>query len=87
MFDEMSSWYNDVKDSIGADANEHVITNNAGRKSQQQWGQGESSSSGSTNRPWSGRLRQNNSPANTGDASHKGKEKIVEPLGMPDVSK
>ena len=41
----------------------------------------ESSSSGSANRPWSGRL-----PANRGDASHKGKEKIVEPLGMPDVS-
>jgi hypothetical protein len=31
VFDEMSSWYADVKDSIGADAHEHVVTKNAGQ--------------------------------------------------------
>jgi len=30
MFDEMSSWYADVKDTIGADADEHVVAKNAG---------------------------------------------------------
>jgi hypothetical protein len=45
----------------------------------------ESPSSGSTNRPWSGRLRHNNSPTNTCDASYKGKEKVGEPLGVPDI--
>jgi hypothetical protein len=46
----------------------------------------ESPSSGSTNRPWSGRLRHNNNPTNTGDASYKGKEKVGEAVGMPDIS-
>ncbi|CAK9223277.1 unnamed protein product, partial [Sphagnum troendelagicum] len=45
-----------------------------------------SPSSGSINRPWSGRLRHNSSPTNTGDASYKGKEKVGEALGMPDIS-
>jgi hypothetical protein len=30
VFDEMSSWCADVKDTIGADANEHVVVKNAG---------------------------------------------------------
>jgi hypothetical protein len=30
VFDERSSWYVDVKDTIGADANEHVVVKNAG---------------------------------------------------------
>jgi hypothetical protein len=29
VFDEMNSWYADVKDSIGADAHEHVVAKNA----------------------------------------------------------
>jgi len=45
-----------------------------------------SPSSGSTNRPWSGRLHHNSSPTNTGDASYKGKEKVGEALGMLDIS-
>jgi hypothetical protein len=32
----------------------------------------ESPLNGSTNRPWSGRLRHNSNPTNTGDASYKG---------------
>jgi hypothetical protein len=85
VFDEMSSWYVDVKDTIGADANEHVVVKNAGQQSQTLSGPRESPSSGSTNKPWSGRLRHNNSPTNTGDASYKGKEKVGEALGMPDI--
>jgi hypothetical protein len=86
VFNEMSSWYDDVKDSIGADAHEHVVAKNAGQQSQTLSGPRESPSSGSTNRPWSGRLRHNNNPTNTCDASYKGKEKVGEPLGMPNIS-
>jgi hypothetical protein len=86
VFDEMNSWYADVKDTIGVDANEHVVVNNAGQQSQTLSGPRESPSSGSTNRPWSGRLRHNSSPTNTGDASYKGKEKVGEALGVPDIS-
>jgi hypothetical protein len=31
-------------------------------------------------------LRHNSSPTNTSDASYKGKEKVSEPLGMPNIS-
>ncbi len=31
-------------------------------------------------------MRHNSSPTNTGDASYKGKEKVSEALGMPDIS-
>jgi hypothetical protein len=86
VFDEMSSWYSDVKDTIGADANEHVVVKDAGQQSQTLSGPRGSPSSGSTNRPWSGRLRHNSSPTNTSDASYKGKEKVSEALGMPDIS-
>jgi hypothetical protein len=30
VFDEMNSWYVDVKDSIGTDAHKHVVAKNAG---------------------------------------------------------
>ena len=50
VFDEMSNWYVDVKDSIGADAHEHVVAKNAGQQSQTLSGPRESSSSGSTNK-------------------------------------
>jgi hypothetical protein len=31
VFDEMSSWYADVKDTIGVDVDEHVVAKNAGQ--------------------------------------------------------
>jgi hypothetical protein len=34
VFNEMSSWYADVKDSIGANAHEYVVAKNAGQQSQ-----------------------------------------------------
>jgi hypothetical protein len=33
VFDEMSSWYANVKDTIRADADEHVVAKNAGQQS------------------------------------------------------
>jgi hypothetical protein len=33
VFDEMNSWYADVKDTIGANANEHVVVKNVGQQS------------------------------------------------------
>jgi hypothetical protein len=86
VFDEMNSWYVDVKDSIGADAHEHVVAKNAGQQSHILSGPRESHSRGSTNRPWSGRLHHNSNPINTSDASYKGKEKVGKPLGMLDIS-
>jgi hypothetical protein len=85
VFDEMSIWYADVKDYIKADAHKHVVAKNASQQSQTLNGPRESPSNGFTNRPWSGRLRHNSSPTNTSDASYKGKEKVGEPLGMPDI--
>jgi hypothetical protein len=63
-----------------------VVAKNASQQSQTLSGPQESPSNGSTNRPWSGRLRHNSSLTNTGDASYKGKEKVGEPLGMLDIS-
>ncbi len=34
VFDEMSSGYANVKDTIGVDADEHVVAKNAGQQSQ-----------------------------------------------------
>jgi len=34
VFDEMSSWYADVKNTIGVDVDEHVVAKNAGQQSQ-----------------------------------------------------
>ncbi len=62
-----------------------MVAKNAGQQSQTLSGPRESSSSGSTNRPWSGRLHHNSSPTNTCDASYKGKEKVSEALGMLDI--
>jgi hypothetical protein len=80
VFDGMNTWYANVKDSIGVDAHKHVVAKNAGQQSQTLSGPRESHSSGSINRPWSGRLRHNNSLTNTGDASYKGKKKVGDPL-------
>jgi len=86
VFDEMNRWYADVKNSIGANAHKHVVVKNVGQQSQTLSGPQESPSSGSSNKPWSGRLCHNSSPINIGDASYKGKEKVGEPLGMLDIS-
>ena len=57
VFDEMASWYNDVKDCIWADVKESVDASSLKQESKTLSGPGEPSSSASANRPWSGRLQ------------------------------
>ena len=57
VFDEMASWYNDEKMSIGADVKEIVDASIGKQESQPLSGPRESSSSVSVDKPWSGRLR------------------------------
>ncbi|MCO5585813.1 hypothetical protein L7F22_039746 [Adiantum nelumboides] len=56
VFDEMAGWYTDVKDNIGIDVKEPVDASSGKQESQTLSGPRESSSSGSIDRPWSGRL-------------------------------
>ena len=83
VFDEMASWYNDVKDSIGADVKESVDSSSSKQESKTLSGPGESFSSASIDsRPWSGRLHTQSVP----QVSHKGKEKVGEAPCMTSVS-
>ena len=86
VFYEMSSWYNDVSDGVGAEVKEQVVAQKIGQQSQTLSGPRESPSQGSIDRPWSGRLRGKVTPPSTSHVSRKGKEKVDEPLCMPDVS-
>ena len=81
VFNEMASWYNDVKDSIGDDVKESVDASSLKQESKTLSGPGESSSS-AIDRPWSGKLRTQNVP----QVSHKGKEKVGEAPCMTSVS-
>lgn len=72
----MSSWYGDVKDSIGFDVKEDVIVQNSKPESQVLSGPQESSSFGSAEKPWSGRLCAQVTPPNTGHVSQKEKKKV-----------
>ena len=86
VFDEMSSWYSDVNEDVGAEIKEKVVAQKIGQQSQTLSGPRESPSQGSVDRPWSGRLRGKGTPPSTPHVSQKGKEKVDEPLCMPDVS-
>ena len=63
-----------------------MVVKNGGVQLQSLSELGESSSSGSIDTPWSGRLHQNTSLVNIGGASYKGKKKVVEPLGLLEIS-
>ena len=65
VFDEMASWYVEVKQIVGADVNENVVVESAGLSSQGLRGLQVSPSAGSFERPWSGRLRERKSHANS----------------------
>ena len=69
------------KDAIGADVNGNVVAENVSQQSQTLSGPGESSSSQSIERPWSGRLH----PASSENASYKGKEKVGDPMVLPNI--
>ena len=56
VFDEMASWYLEVKDKSGTDVNENVVISNTGQQSQVLSGLQGSPSTTSFQNPWSGRL-------------------------------
>ncbi|MCO5609871.1 hypothetical protein L7F22_064104 [Adiantum nelumboides] len=58
IFDEMATWYADVKDDIGADVNKSVVEN-SNVQSQVLSGPQRSSTSSHVANPWGGRLRRN----------------------------
>ena len=85
VFDEMASWYSEVKDNNGADVNEIVVTHTTSQQSQVLSGPQESPSVPSAQNPWSGRLRASVSPAGSSNVSRKGKEKLHDSM-MPELS-
>ena len=86
VFDEMASWYADVKHDIGADVKENVVTKNAGPSSQVLSGPQGSPSTSAVEKPWSGRLRERESPASSSNVSQKGKEKVDDAPQLPNLS-
>ena len=76
VFDEMASWYAEVKHDIGADVKENAVIGNAGPSSQVLSGPQGSPSTSAIEKPWSGRLRDRESPASSSNVSQKGKEKV-----------
>ena len=86
VFDELRSWYSDANDAIGADVKDDVVVQIDKPQSQVLSGPQESSSHGSVEKPWSGRLQTQVTPPSTGNVSRKGKEKVGETPFMADVS-
>ena len=73
VFDEMASWYAEVKHDIGADVKENAVTGNAGPSSHTLSGPQGSPSTSVVEKPWSGRLRDRESLASSSNVSQKGK--------------
>ena len=86
VFDEMSSWYTNVQNTVEADEHESVTMQKTGQQSQTLSGPQESPSHGSVDRPWSGRLRSHATSPSTSQMSRKGKEKVGDSPIMTDVS-
>ncbi|MCO5577446.1 hypothetical protein L7F22_031278 [Adiantum nelumboides] len=85
----MAHYYSDLKDNIGADVKEPVDASSGKQESQTLSGPRESPSSGSIDRPWSGRLCTQVTPQSAPQISCKGKEKVDQMLdeefGIPAV--
>ena len=86
VFDEMASWYADVEHHIGADVKDNVVTENAGPSSQVLSGPQWSPNTSAVEKPWSGRLREKESPASSSNVSRKGKEKVDDAPKLPNLS-
>ena len=86
VFDEMASWYVEEKQVIGADVKDDVVVQIDKPQSQVLSGPQESSSHGSVEKPWSGRLQTQVTPPSIGNVSRKGKEKVGGIPFMADVS-
>ncbi|MCO5603900.1 hypothetical protein L7F22_058054 [Adiantum nelumboides] len=85
VFDEMATWYADVKDDIGADVKKSV-TKNSDLQSQVLSGPQGSPASSHVANPWSGRLHEEASLASSINVSRKGKEKVDKGMRMPYVT-
>ncbi|MCO5571782.1 hypothetical protein L7F22_025530 [Adiantum nelumboides] len=85
VFDEMATWYADVKVDIGADVNKNVVENSDAQSQVLSGPQGSLASSHVAN-PWSGRLRKEVSTASSINVSRKGKEKVDKGMRMPSVT-
>ena len=85
VFNKMASWYADVKHEIGADVKENVVTEKAGPSQVLSGPQG-SSSTNVVENPWSGRLRERESPVGSSNVSRKGKEKVDDAPILPNLS-
>ncbi|MCO5583827.1 hypothetical protein L7F22_037742 [Adiantum nelumboides] len=85
VFEEMETWYADVKDVIGADVNKSVAEN-LDAQSQVLSGPQGSPASSHVAISWSGRLRKEVSPASSINVSRKGKEKVDEGMRIPNVT-
>ncbi|MCO5610052.1 hypothetical protein L7F22_064287 [Adiantum nelumboides] len=72
VFDEMATWYADVKDDIGADVNKSVAENSDAQSQVLSGPQGSPASSHVAN-PWSGRLHREVSPTSLINVSRKSK--------------
>ena len=73
VFDEMASWYADVKHEIGVDVKENVMTEKVGSSSQVLSGPQGSSSTNAIENPRSGRLHERESPI--GSCNDQGRAK------------
>ncbi|MCO5599410.1 hypothetical protein L7F22_053513 [Adiantum nelumboides] len=85
LFDEMATWYADVKYDIGVDINKSVAENLDAQSQVLSGPQGSPASSHVAN-PWSGRLCKEVSPASSINVSRKGKEKVDEGMRLPNVT-
>ena len=79
VLDEMASGYAEVKHDIGADVKENAVTRNAGPSSQTLSGPQGSPSISVVEKPWSGRLRDRESPASSSNVSQKVKKRLMMP--------
>ena len=87
VFDERSSWYNEVNEDVGDESKEQVVAQKISQQqSQTLSGQRESTSQEYVDIPWSGRLHCKGTPPSMPHVSQKGKEKVDESLCMPNVS-
>ncbi|MCO5560990.1 hypothetical protein L7F22_014610 [Adiantum nelumboides] len=85
VFDEMATWYADVKDDIGADVNKSVAETLDLQSQVLSELQGSPASSHVAN-PWSERLCKEVSPTSSINVSRKRKEKVDEGMMMPNVT-
>ncbi|MCO5612558.1 hypothetical protein L7F22_066826 [Adiantum nelumboides] len=86
VFDEMASWYADLKHDIGADVTDKVVTKNTGSSLHVLSGPQGSPSASVVDKLWSGRLREREIPTSSINVSRKGKKKVDDVPQIPNLS-